>query len=74
MDANQRACFAPASVAGQVFNVGAGAQTSLNQLWGEIKRLTHATVDPIEGVVIHDGAPGERPLAVGVDGFSGKTQ
>jgi len=34
----------------------------------------HATVDPIEGVVIHDGAPGERPLAVGVDGFSGKTQ
>src|SRR6266513_2125072 len=37
VDANLRACFASSSVAGQVFNVGAGAQTSLNQLWREIK-------------------------------------
>jgi nucleoside-diphosphate-sugar epimerase len=47
VDANLRACVAPASVAGQAFNVGAGAQTTLNQLWREIKRLTRATVDPI---------------------------
>jgi nucleoside-diphosphate-sugar epimerase len=47
VDANLQACVAPASVAGQVFNVGAGAQTSLNQLWREIKRLTRAAVDPV---------------------------
>jgi len=47
VEANLRACFAPSAVAGQVFNVGAGAQTSLNQLWREIKRLTHAKVDPV---------------------------
>jgi nucleoside-diphosphate-sugar epimerase len=47
VDANLRACVAPSAVAGQVFNVGAGAQTTLNQLWREIRRLTHAKVDPI---------------------------
>src|SRR5438034_10048461 len=47
VEANLRACFAPSSVAGQVFNVGAGAQTSLNHLWREIKRLTRASVDPV---------------------------
>ena len=47
VDANLRACVAPSKVAGQVFNVGAGAQTTLNQLWREIRRLTSANVDPI---------------------------
>ncbi len=31
-------------------------------------------VDPIEGVVIHDPPTGARPLAVGVDGFAGRTK
>ena len=33
-----------------------------------------APVDPIEGVVIHDPGTGVRPLAVGVDGFAGRTK
>ena len=33
-----------------------------------------APVDPIEGVVIHDPDTVARPLAVGVDGFAGRTK
>jgi NTE family protein len=33
-----------------------------------------APVDPIEGVVVHDGGSGARPLAAGIDGFAGKTK
>ena len=31
-------------------------------------------VDPVEGVVIHDTSAIERPIATGVDGFSGRTK
>jgi UDP-N-acetylglucosamine 4-epimerase len=47
VEANLRACVAPSAVAGKVFNIGAGAQTSLNTLWREIRRLTGAKVEPI---------------------------
>jgi NTE family protein len=33
-----------------------------------------APVDPIEGVVIHDSATWKRPIAAGIDGFSGRTK
>ncbi|HKE42099.1 MAG TPA: patatin-like phospholipase family protein [Casimicrobiaceae bacterium] len=33
-----------------------------------------AAVDPIEGVVIHDASVIGRPIAIGVNGFSGKTK
>jgi UDP-N-acetylglucosamine 4-epimerase len=47
VDANLRACIAPPAVAGNVFNIGAGAQTSLNLLWRMIRELTGSTADPI---------------------------
>ncbi|MEX2016365.1 MAG: SDR family oxidoreductase, partial [Candidatus Hydrogenedentales bacterium] len=47
VDANLRACSASPAAAGGVFNVGAGAQTTLNELWRQIRKLTGATVDPI---------------------------
>jgi NTE family protein len=33
-----------------------------------------ASVDPMEGVVVHDPVFVKRPVAVGVDGFSGRTR
>jgi NTE family protein len=33
-----------------------------------------ASVDPIEGVVIHDSGAGVRPMAAGIDGFAGRTK
>jgi nucleoside-diphosphate-sugar epimerase len=47
VEANLRACVAPSAVAGRVFNIGAGAQTSLNTLWREIRRFTGASAEPI---------------------------
>ena len=47
VDANLRASTAPSEAAGGVFNVGAGARTSLNDLWRQIRSLTGASVDPL---------------------------
>jgi nucleoside-diphosphate-sugar epimerase len=47
VEANLRACVAPSAVAGRLFNIGAGAQTSLNTLWREIRRFTGASAEPI---------------------------
>jgi len=33
-----------------------------------------AMVDPVEGIVIHEASVSQRPIAVGVDGFSGRTR
>jgi len=33
-----------------------------------------AVVDPVEGIVIHEAGVSQRPIAVGVDGFSGRTK
>jgi nucleoside-diphosphate-sugar epimerase len=46
VEANLRACIAPSGVAGGVFNIGAGARTSLNELWRQIRTLTGAAVEP----------------------------
>jgi len=47
IDANLLACVAPSTTAGGVYNVGGGTQTSLNDLWRQIRALTGAGVDPI---------------------------
>jgi NTE family protein len=31
-------------------------------------------VDPMQGVIVHDSASAARPIAAGIDGFSGRTR
>ena len=46
VQANLRACHAPAEgVAGEVFNVGCGERTSVNELWRIIREVIGADVD-----------------------------
>lgn len=44
--ANLLALEAPEEASGQVFNVGCGNRTSINQLWQQIQRITGATAEP----------------------------
>jgi nucleoside-diphosphate-sugar epimerase len=50
VDANLLACEAPTQlVAGQVFNIGAGGRTSINELWKRIASLTGTKSRPTYG-------------------------
>lgn len=45
--ANMAACFAPVEhVAGEVFNVGCGERTTVNQLWREITSILDVSIEP----------------------------
>ncbi len=45
VDATLRACEAP-GVAGRVFNVGAGGRVTLNQVLGELERISQRSLQP----------------------------
>jgi nucleoside-diphosphate-sugar epimerase len=50
VDANLRACHADAAgVAGEVFNVGCGDRTSVNELWRRIRAIAGAEVEAEHG-------------------------
>ncbi len=45
--ANLLACEAPPEASGQVFNIGAGQRTSVNELWERIRTLGGASVESV---------------------------
>ena len=49
VEANLRACTAPAEAVGEVFNVACGARASLNQLYAILQRLLERDVTPVYG-------------------------
>lgn len=65
VDANLQAVRAPGAALGEVFNVGAGRQTTINELWGTIRELLGASAEaehrePRAGDVRHSLASLER--------------
>ena len=46
IQANLLACHGPVEASGQVFNVGAGDRTTINQLWSLIAEAARADVEP----------------------------
>lgn len=47
VDANLQACEAGPAALGEVFNVGAGDRTTINELWRIIRSLVGADVEPV---------------------------
>jgi nucleoside-diphosphate-sugar epimerase len=46
VEANLRACEAGPAALGEVFNIGAGSRTTINELWSITRSLTAAEVEP----------------------------
>jgi len=49
VEANLKACAAPASATGKVYNIACGEQTSLNQLYSQLQRLLASTITAVHG-------------------------
>lgn len=49
VEANLKACLAPATAVGEVFNIACGERTSLNTLYRQLQSLLGSTVVPVYG-------------------------
>ena len=71
VQANLRAMLAESNAGFQVFNVGCGRQTTLNQLFDQLKELTRSNITPVHGESRVGDIRRQRVLNRFVQRFSG---